>query len=325
MSQKALNILNFKKGLSPQKKRWQLKNSWFLYTIPALIVYIWFMAFPLFNSMRLSLYTGSGFIPTQFVGFQNYIDLFTEPVFRDRLIGAFLHTCLLFAICMGVQNTLGLLFANILSGSLKGSSIFRTIIFLPATISVLVTGFLWRLILNPHWGAVNQLLVLLGFKQFSGFPWLGEPKIAMIIVGLVTAWQWVGIPTMIFLAGFQGIPDDLYEAAGIDGASGTQVFWRIKLPLLIPVIGLVSILTFVGNFNAFDIVFAMENANGSPEYSTDIMGTLFYRVGIAGQHPVGQPNMGIGASIATVIFMILLAGVSAWMVSRERASKKTNE
>jgi raffinose/stachyose/melibiose transport system permease protein len=319
MEQKTLlNIPTLLKG----KKR-KAKDYWFLYTLPALVIYIWFMAFPLFNSMRLSLYTGSGFVPTHFVGIKNYIDLFTNPIYRDRLIGALIHTCILFAICMGVQNTLGLMFANILSGSLKGRSIFRTVIFLPVTLSVLVTGFLWRLILNPNWGALNQVLSMLGLTQFSSYPWLGEPKVAMIIVGLVTAWQWVGIPTMIFLAGFQGISEDLFEAASIDGASRRQVFWKIKAPLLMPVIGLVSILTFVGNFNAFDIVFGLENANGAPDYSTDIMGTFFYRIGIAGQHPIGEPNMGVGASIATVIFFILLTGVTFWMISQNRNNKKS--
>lgn len=312
MAQRAFSV-------SERTKRRILIDQWFLFTIPALVIYVWFMAFPLFNSMRLSFYTGTGLVPSKFVGLQNYLELFTNPLFKDRLICALKNTFILFAICMGIQNTLGLMFANILSGRLKGHSVYRTIIFLPATMSVLVTGFLWKLILNPHWGAVNQLLTHLGFERFSGYPWLGKPETAMIMVGLVTAWQWVGIPTMIFLAGFQGIAEDIHEAASIDGASATQIFWGIKLPLLVPVIGLVSILTFVGNFNAFDIVFAMTNARGAPEYSTDIMGTLFYRIGIAGQHPVAQPNMGIGASIATVIFFILFLGVSLWLFTRERS------
>lgn len=295
------------------------KDHWLFFTLPALAIYIWFMAFPLFNSMRLSFYSGTGLVPTQFVGWQNYKELFTNPIFKERLWGALKNTLILFAICMGIQNTLGLMFANLLASRLRGHSIYRTIIFLPATMSVLVTGFLWKLILNPHWGAVNQLLVLFGFKQFTGYPWLGKPETAMLMVGLVTAWQWVGIPTMIFLAGLQGISDDIHEAASIDGASPMQAFWRIKLPLLTPVIGLVSVLTFVGNFNAFDVVFAMTNARGAPEYSTDIMGTLFYRIGIAGQHPVAQPNMGVGASIATVIFFILFIGVSLWLFAQERA------
>jgi len=311
------------KDYTARKISWRkLPGAWFVFTLPALVIYIWFMAFPLFSSMRLSLYTGSGLVPSKFVGFQNYIDLFTNPFFRDRLLGAFFHTCILFAICMLIQNTLGLLFANLLSGSLKGRAVFRTIIFAPATISVLVTGFLWKLMLNPNWGAVNLLLVKAGFKHFAAFPWLGNVNTSMIMVGLATAWQWAGIPTMIFLAGLQGISEDLYEAAGIDGASRWAIFWRIKLPLLKPVIGLVSILTFVGNFNAFDIVFAMENANGAPNYATDIMGTFFYRTGIAGQHPSGIPDMGVGASIATVIFLILLIGVSFWLRARARASRE---
>lgn len=308
--------------MSRQRAKWRWKDHWFFFTIPALVVYVWFMAFPLFNSMRLSLYTGTGLVPSKFVGLQNYVELFTNPLYKDRLLGALKNTFTLFAICMGIQNTLGLMFANILAGRIKLKALYRTIIFLPATISVLVTGFLWKLILNPQWGAVNYLLVNMGFEQFNGYPWLGKPETAMIVVSLVTAWQWVGIPTMIFLAGLQGISDDLLEAASIDGASAAQIFWKIKLPLLVPVIGIVTILTFVGNFNAFDIVFAMANARGAPEYSTDIMGTLFYRVGIAGEHPVAQPNMGVGASIATVIFFILLAGVSIWLSWRERSLRE---
>lgn len=305
--------------MTQKARKWRWKDHWFYFTIPALVIYVWFMAFPLFNSMRLSLYTGSGLVPTKFVGLQNYVELFTNPLYSDRLVGALKNTFILFGVCMAIQNTLGLMFANILSGRIRFGASFRTLIFLPATMSVLVTGFLWKLILNPQWGAVNYLLVKMGLEQFRGYPWLGKPEIAMIVVSLVVVWQWVGNPTMIFLAGLQGISKDIVEAAAIDGASATQVFWKVKFPLLAPVIGVVTILTFVGNFNAFDIVFALTNARGAPEYSTDIMGTLFYRIAIAGEHPVAQPNMGVGASIATVTFFILLAGVSLWLYFRERA------
>jgi raffinose/stachyose/melibiose transport system permease protein len=306
-------------NMTQKARKWRWKDHWFYFTIPALVIYVWFMAFPLFNSMRLSLYTGSGLVPTKFVGLQNYVELFTNPLYSDRLVGALKNTFILFGVCMAIQNTLGLMFANILSGRIRFGAAFRTLIFLPATMSVLVTGFLWKLILNPQWGAVNYLLVKMGLEQFRGYPWLGKPEIAMIVVSLVVVWQWVGNPTMIFLAGLQGISIDIVEAAAIDGASATQVFWKVKFPLLAPVIGVVTILTFVGNFNAFDIVFALTNARGAPEYSTDIMGTLFYRIAIAGEHPVAQPNMGVGASIATVTFFILLAGVSLWLYFRERA------
>jgi ABC-type sugar transport system permease subunit len=209
-------------------------------------------------------------------------------MWRTRFGGALWHTCIFFAIHMIVQNSLGLLFANLLSSDFKGRNFFRTIIFTPATLSVLVTGFLWTLILNPNWGAVNKILIGLGLKQWA-LPWLGRENLALPVISLTSAWQWVGMPTVMFLAGLMGISDELLEAARIDGASEWSIFWKIKFPLLKPIIGIVAILTFVDNFNAFDVIYAMAGARGEPSYSTDLLATLFYRTGIAGEHPVGQP------------------------------------
>lgn len=304
--------------------RWdvQRRRTWVLFLVPAVVVYTVFMAFPLFNSMRLSLYQGRGLTPETYVGFANYTELFTNPLWRDRFLNALGNTVVFFAIHMLVQNTLGLLFASLLSNvHLRGRNIYRAIIFLPATLSVLVTGFLWTLILNPRWGMLNQLLEGVGLGALAR-PWLGDANLALPVISLVSSWQWVGLPTMMFLAGLLTISDELLEAARVDGANAWQVFWRIKLPLLRPVIGIVSVLTFVGNFNAFDVIFAMAGARGEPGYSTDLMATFFYRAAIAGEHPVAQPNMGLGAAIATIMFLILLAGVSLWLIlGRERDEK----
>jgi raffinose/stachyose/melibiose transport system permease protein len=304
--------------------RWdvQRRRTWVLFLVPAVVVYTVFMAFPLFNSMRLSLYQGRGLTPETYVGFANYTELFTNPLWRDRFLNALGNTVVFFAIHMLVQNTLGLLFASLLSNvHLWGRNIYRAIIFLPATLSVLVTGFLWTLILNPRWGMLNQLLEGVGLGALAR-PWLGDANLALPVISLVSSWQWVGLPTMMFLAGLLTISDELLEAARVDGANAWQVFWRIKLPLLRPVIGIVSVLTFVGNFNAFDVIFAMAGARGEPGYSTDLMATFFYRAAIAGEHPVAQPNMGLGAAIATIMFLILLAGVSLWLIlGRERDEK----
>lgn len=286
--------------------------TWVLFLLPAVLVYIVFMAAPLFDSLRLSLYTGQGYTPTEFVGLQNYIDLFTNPLWRERFSGAVGHTFLFFAIHMVVQNSLGLFFANLLSSDFKGRDFFRTIIFAPATLSVLVTGFLWTLILNPQWGAINIGLNAIGLKDWAK-PWLGDENLALIVISLTSAWQWVGMPTVMFLAGLMGISDELLEAARVDGASSWTIFWKIKFPLLMPVVGVVSILTFVDNFNAFDVIYAMSGAKGEPGYSTDLLATLFYRTGIAGEHPVGIPNMGMGATIATLTFTILMVGVLIWL------------
>jgi len=296
---------------------------WFLYALPALLVYVVFMAVPVINSLRLSFFSGQGYVLDNFVGFNNYIRLFTDPETSARFFTAFSNTWKFFGIQMLVQNTLGLGFALILSGrGFRGKGLFRTVIFVPVTLSVLVTGYIWKLILNPQWGAVNIILGKLGLGSIA-LPWLGDPRTALVAVSLVSSWQWVGLPTMMFLAGLERIPEDLFEAAQIDGAGAWLSFTRIKLPLLLPVIGIVTVLTFVGNFNAFDVVYAMEGANGPPAYSTDLMGTFFYRTGIAGQHPVGIPDLGLGAAVATTTFIVLFAGIL--LVNRltgERPEKK---
>ena len=297
------------------------KVTWILFLLPALVIYVTFMAGPLFDSLRLSLYQGEGYNPTKFVGFSNYVALFTSPLWRERFFGAVLHTCIFFAIHMIVQNSLGLLFANMLASDFKGRNLYRTIIFAPATLSVLVVGFLWTLILNPQWGAVNKFLVAVHLKSWA-LPWLGRENLALPVISLTSVWQWVGMPTVLFMAGLMGISEELLEAARIDGASEWNIFWKIKVPLLKPVIGIVAILTFVDNFNAFDVIYSMAGAKGEPAYSTDLLATLFYRTGIAGEHPVGIPNMGMGATIATMTFVILMVGVLTWLYfSRRQADE----
>ncbi|MHB9293699.1 sugar ABC transporter permease [Hollandina sp. SP2] len=281
--------------------------TWLPYIAPALLFYVVFMAWPLLNSLWLSLYTGSAGIGRRFSGFDNFIKLFTLPQYAERYRGAFVHTFFFFCIHLAVQNGLGMVFAILLTGkNLKGREFYQTVIFLPVTLAILVTGYLWKLLLNPVWsGPFLQQLHL----DFLIRPWLGDRLTALICVSLVSCWQWMGIPTMMFVAALRNISEDYFEAASIDGASSIQVFWHIKLPLIKSVAGMIAILTFVNNFNAFDVVFAMENANGAPNYATDLIGTLFYRVGIAGQHPVGIPDPGMGAAIATITFLVLCLGV----------------
>ena len=282
---------------------------WLLYILPGLIVYLVFMALPLLNSLRLSFFTGSGFQLDTFIGIDNYRRLFFDPEVSGKFWNAFKNTWIFFGITMLVQNLLGLTFANLLANKrLKGAEAFRALIFIPATIAIVVCGFLWKLLLDPNWGSINQILQAIGLGDWA-LPWLGLEQTTLPIITLVSTWEWIGIPTMIFLAALQSIPDDYLEAAQIDGASRWQAFLHVKLPLLLPMIGVVSVLTFTGNFNAFDIVYAMAGANGAPNFSADILGTYFYRTGIAGTHPVGIPDMGLGAAVATIIFFVLLIGV----------------
>lgn len=293
------------------KEKKSSQYIWLLYMTPALILYVFFMAFPLADSIRLSFFSSSASEGKNiFVGFKNYIDLFLNPSHAERYWGAFGNTWYFFFIHIVVQNVLGLIFALMLtSKGMQASRFYQTIIFIPVTLAILVTGYLWKLILNPQWGAIAVFLKTIGLEE-AVKPWLGDTQYALTTVSLVSAWQWVGIPSMMFVAGLQTIPNDLFEAADIVGCSRLQKIRYVKLPLIRPVLGMVAILTFVNNFNAFDVVFAMENVNGAPQYSTDLIGTLFYRIGIAGQHPVGIPNPGLGSAIATVTFIMLLIGVS---------------
>ena len=286
------------------------RYGWLLYLLPAFIVYTVFMAFPLADSIRLSFFSDSPASGKNlFVGLQNYKELFGDADNARRYWGAFGNTWYFFFIHMLVQNVLGLTFSLMLTAKgMKWTRFYQTIIFIPVTLAILVTGYLWKLILNPQWGALPLMLKSIGLESLVK-PWLGEQQYALTALSLVSSWQWVGIPAMMILAGLQTIPDDLLEAADIAGCSGWQKIRYIKLPLIKPVLGMVAILTFVNNFNAFDVVFAMENVNGAPQYATDLIGTLFYRVGIAGQHPVGIPNPGMGAAIATVTFIMLMVGV----------------
>lgn len=276
---------------------------WLIYLLPALIMYLVFMAWPLLDSVRLSFYTGN-LADRSFVGWANFVKLFTDPEVSLRFWSAFGHTWYFFLIHMLFQNILGIFFATLLTHpTLKGRTIYQTIIFLPTTFAVTITGFLWKMLLNPTW--ITSFVNPLGLG-FLAKPWLGMESTALTAISLVSCWQWVGIPTMMFVASLRNIPDDLLEAGSIEGANTWQTFWHIRLPLIRPVVIMVAILTFVSNFNAFDVVFAMEGSNAPPNFSTDLIGTLFYRVGIAGQHPVGIADPGLGTAIATVTFIMLM-------------------
>jgi raffinose/stachyose/melibiose transport system permease protein len=226
---------------------WQAprRRAWIAFLIPALMVYTVFMAYPLVNALRLSFYTGTGLRPDEFVGLDNYRQLFSDTLWHARFTNALENTFVFFAVHMLVQNSLGLLFATLIANtSLFGRNVYRTIIFIPATMSVLLTAFLWRLILNPRWGMLKVLTEEIGRPDWFQ-AWLGDEKWALIVVSLVSSWQWVGLPTMMFLAGFINIPDELGEAARVDGANGFQIWWLVKVPLLRPIIGMVAVLTFL--------------------------------------------------------------------------------
>ncbi|MBN1287785.1 MAG: sugar ABC transporter permease [Anaerolineae bacterium] len=294
------------------KAIWERRHI-FVFLAPAVIVYTVFMIYPLFDSLRLSFYA-PGEQGEVFVGLNNYKTLLTADLWAPRLQGAIKNNLVFFLIHMFVQNPIGLLLATLLSSQIvRGRVIFRSLIFTPTVLSFVLVGFIWRLILSPIWGISGDLLAIVGIENQ---PWLGLEATALPVLSLVSVWQFVGIPMMLFLAALISIPDELIEASRVDGASAWHVFWRIKFPLILPTVGIVSVLTFVGNFNAFDLVYATESELAGPNFSTDLLGTFFYRTFFGVQLQPGNPTM--GATIAAVMFLIILTGVLIYMFGWQR-------
>jgi raffinose/stachyose/melibiose transport system permease protein len=182
-------------------------------------------------------------------------------------------------------------------------------------LSVVLVGFIWRMILSPLWGISGDFLNLVGLGSLDQ-PWLGQESTALVTLALVSVWQNVGIPMMLFLAALIGIPDELLEAARVDGATAWKVFWRIQFPLILPTVGIVAVLTFVGNFNAFDLIYSTQKAIAGPNFSTDIMGTFFFRTFFGFQLQPGNPTM--GAAIAGVMLLVILTGVLLYFFVYQR-------
>jgi raffinose/stachyose/melibiose transport system permease protein len=286
-----------------------------VFLAPAVILYSLFMVYPLLDSLRLSFFTLNEQNQEMFVGIQNYITLFTDSNYAPRFWGALKNNLVFFAIHMVFQNSIALLLAALLASGIRGSSFYRSVLFLPTVLSVVIIGFIWQLILNPLWGVSESILQAVSLEALFK-PWLGLPETALITIALISVWQFVGIPMILFFAAMIGIPEELMEAARVDGASSWQTFWRIKFPLILPSIGIVAILTFVGNFNAFDLIYTMKGANAGPDFATDIMGTLFYRTFFGQQLQLGNTTM--GATVAAMMFLIILSGVLIYMFLWQR-------
>lgn len=287
-----------------------------VFLAPATIIYTLFMIYPLADSIRLSMFTADSAGITSYVGFENYRTLLLDPDWSSSFWNAFKNNFIFFGVHMCLQNPIGLLLAALLSlPRVRLRNTYRTLLFMPTMLSVVIIGFIWQLILSPLWGVSETLLDYVGLVEFFQ-PWLGQESSALITLSLISVWQFVGIPMMLIYAALLNIPEDLSEAAVIDGANHWQVFWKVKLPLILPTIAMVSILTFVANFNAFDLIYSVKGALAGPNFSSDIMGTLFYRTFFGFQLQIGSPTM--GATVATMMFLIILLGVLFYLFVIQR-------
>lgn len=299
-----------------KRKKKILPAHIFVFLIPATLIYTVFMIFPLLDSLRLSFFSTGEQGNEIFSGLQNFITLLTDELWAPRFWGALKNNFKFFVVHLLVQNPIGLLLAGLLSNrAQRGKGIFRTVLFMPTILSFVIVGFIWQLILSPLWGIARDILTFVSLGDWFQ-PWLGLESSALITLSLISVWQFIGIPMMLFYAALIAIPEELIEAAHVDGATGWNVFWRIKFPLILPTVGIVTILTFVGNFNAFDLIFTTQGVLAGPNFSTDILGTLFYRTFFGQQLQLGNPTM--GATVATMMFLIILTGVLIYMFIWQR-------
>jgi len=267
-----------------------------VFCAPALVLYTLFMVWPLAQSLRFAVVDRTG----EWVGLDNVDRLFTDALWSERFWRALRQNLVFFLIHCLVQNPIGLGLAALLTVSrLRGANVYRTLIFIPTTLSVVVVGFAWSRILNPLWGIVET-------------PLLGRPSTALPTLSLISVWQWVGIPMMFFYATLIAIPQDLVDASRVDGASAWATFWRVCFPLVLPMFGVITIVTYIANMNAFDLVFTVKGVEAGPGRSTDLLGTLFYRTRFGSTQ--GVPDRAMGATVAGATFFVILVGLLAFLL-----------
>ncbi len=292
---------------------------WFL--LPAFIIYTLLMVLPLFTSMVQSAYAYNPDRSLRFVGLGNYVLLLRDPAWSARFWNAIKNSTVFFLINMFIQNPIALFLAVLIAGRTKFAGAYRTILYLPCVLSLVMVAFVWQMMLNPIWGIVRDGLGLVGLSGLFK-PWLGQKNTALTTIALISAWQNMGTPVLLYYAALINIPADLIEASRIDGCSAWKVFWRIKFPMVMPTVATVSLLTYVFNFNAFDLIYAIKGPLAGPDFATDTMMSFFFRTFYG--HQLQQPNAPMGATVACVIMILMLLGVFLYLWVNRRANERIN-
>ena len=282
-------------------------GSTLLLLVPAVGLCAVFILVPAVLAIVGSFFTISiGSTNWQFTGLDNYTRAIGDPVFwialRNNLIIVFGSIFL--------QVGFGTVLAAILDRGLpKGSTIFRTVIFAPMVMSTVAVALIWLVILDPNVGALNTLVKSIGLTP-PKLGWLGDPSISMGVLLIIAAWQYTGFMMVLILAGLQGIPKYLYEAAALDGARGFTAFRYITLPGIRNVLIVAVLITTIGGFKVFDLIYA--TTNGGPSNATQVLGTYIYH------QAFNLGNLGYANAMSVVLLVIaVLLGALQLRVSRK--------
>lgn len=267
----------------------------YLFLLPAVIIMVIFIYLPIVQNFYYSLFRWSSIDPNwKYVGLSNYARIIKDDIVHLSLINNVLYA----VISVIFQVFLALVLAAILESRILRPSrvtIFRNTLFLPSVLAVTVVGITWQLIYRPDTGLLNQALRALNLG-FLARTWLGEESTAMISVIMVSQWQWVGYVMILFIVAIQAIPEELFESARIDGASGWQQFIHITVPMVRETTLVMTTITVIGAFKVFDIVWVM--TAGGPNHASEVLGNYLYRVGFR------NDEMGYASSLATLLFLI---------------------
>lgn len=263
--------------------------------VPAFLLFALFFVYPLIQGIGMSLTDWDGISQANFIGLKNFTDFFQD----ERAVGDIRNT-LLFALGSApLLNIVGLCYALLMNGKFKGKSIARAIIYLPAVISPLIMGYIWYLLLQPGRGFVFHALELIGKSSWLG-NWLGDFTASMIVLVLVNVWQYAGMTMVVYLAGLQSIPGELYESAKMDGAGSWNSFRYITLPMLLPSIRINVVTNIIGSLSVFDIIMAL--TDGGPGYATESLSVYIMRMCYGSK-------TGYSTAVAIIMFFIILIPV----------------
>jgi raffinose/stachyose/melibiose transport system permease protein len=265
-----------------------------LFLLPALILFLLFVIYPIFRSIYFSLYDWNGLGPAvDFVGLQNFKNILTDQVFL-KAIG---NVVLIIVFSVGLQLPLALALAVLVGRNLPGRGLFRTIFFMPYILSEINVAIMWMLLYNPDpdRGLLNAIVVLFGAKPVG---WLSNTNIVLLAVFAALTWKYFGFHMLLYLAGLQNIPLELEEAARIDGANSFQNFYHITLPLLGSTIHTSVYLSVLGSIQQFILVWIM--TKGGPVNASEMLATYMYRFGFV------RFQLGYGSAVAIYMFILCL-------------------
>lgn len=263
------------------------------FLIPALLLFVFFELFSLLYNIYIGFFSWKGFGEPTFVGLANYVDIFTDKLF----ISALTHNFIFMIVALVFMTGFGLFLAIILDSGFPFAGFFRGLLFLPVIIPTVVVGLVWTRIFSSQGGLLNQFLELFNLASWQN-DWLGNPKTALVAVLVVWVWRHLGYSVIMFSAGLLGIPEDLKDAAALDGASPWQSVTRVTIPLLRSIIMIVSVLYAIFAFKVFTLVFIM--TGGGPYNATEVLNSYMY------DRVFRYFELGIGSSITNLIIIILL-------------------